>query len=90
MIFFTEFILRFCEGFGMTQKTMAIIKIRELIGSSEKSFEDAMKNIVEHEVKKGKKITGAKIIAQSVSVEDGKIKEYKVNVNVAYRWEEDK
>ena len=63
---------------------MAIIKIRELIGSSEKSFEDALKNIVEHEIKNGKNITGAKIITQSVSVEDGKIKEYKVNVNVAY------
>ena len=45
----------------MTQKTMAIIKIRELIGSSEKSFEDALKNIVEHEVKKGKNITGRKL-----------------------------
>jgi len=34
---------------------MSIIKIRELIGISEKSFEDALQNLIEHEVKAGKK-----------------------------------
>jgi flavin-binding protein dodecin len=72
----------------MTLLAMAVIKIRELIGSSDKSFDDALKAIVEHEAKKGKNITGAKIITQSVLIENGKIKEYKVNVNVAYKWEE--
>ncbi|OGZ33679.1 MAG: hypothetical protein A2Y98_01965 [Candidatus Portnoybacteria bacterium RBG_19FT_COMBO_36_7] len=68
---------------------MTIIKIRELIGVSEKSFEDALKNIVEHETGKGKNVTGAKVISQSVSVEDGKVREYKVNAKLAYLWKEE-
>lgn len=67
---------------------MAIIKIRELIGTSAKSFEDALKSLVEHEVKAGKKVTGAKILSESVEIKDGKIAEYKVNAKVAYKWEE--
>lgn len=67
---------------------MSIIKIRELIGTSEKSFEDALKNLVEHEVKAGKKVTGAKILSESVEIKDGQIAEYKVNAKVAYKWEE--
>ena len=67
---------------------MAIIKIRELIGTSEKSFEDALKTLVEHQVKAGKKVTGAKILSESVEIKDGKITEYKVNAKVAYKWEE--
>jgi flavin-binding protein dodecin len=67
---------------------MAIIKIRELIGTSEKSFEDALKTLVEHQVKAGKKVTGAKILSESVEIKDGEITEYKVNAKVAYKWEE--
>jgi hypothetical protein len=67
---------------------MAIVKIRELIGVSETSFEDALKNIVDHEIKNGKNVTGAKVISQSVTVENGKCKEYKVNAKLAYLWEE--
>jgi len=67
---------------------MAIIKIREVIGTSEKSFEDALKTLVEHQVKAGKKVTGAKILSESVEIKDGKIVEYKVNAKVAYKWEE--
>jgi hypothetical protein len=67
---------------------MAIIKIREVIGTSEKSFEDALKTLVEHQVKAGKKVTGAKILSESAEIKDGKIIEYKVNAKVAYKWEE--
>jgi len=68
---------------------MPIVKIRELIGVSEKSFEDALKNIVEHEIKNGKNVTGAKVISQSVTVEGGKVKEYRVNAKLAYLWREE-
>jgi len=67
---------------------MAIIKIRELIGTSTEGFEDALNKVVEHELKSGKNVTGAKILSQSVEVKDGKIISYKVNANVAYKWEE--
>ena len=66
---------------------MTIVKIRELIGTSSKSFEDALVKVVKHELKSGKNVTGAKILSQSVEVNNGKITNYKVNANVAYKWE---
>ncbi|PJE57889.1 MAG: dodecin domain-containing protein [Candidatus Portnoybacteria bacterium CG10_big_fil_rev_8_21_14_0_10_36_7] len=65
-----------------------IIKIREVIGTSEKSFEDALNNAVHHELMHQKKITGAKVVSQSAEVKDGKITLYKVGAKLAYIWEE--
>ncbi len=68
---------------------MAIIKVRQVIGISKTSFDDAIRQIIEEEaVKKGKNVTGLKILDQTVSVTDGQIKEYKVNAHIAYKWEE--
>jgi len=66
---------------------MAIVKIRELIGTSNKNFEDALQNIVNHEVEAGKKVTGIHVINQTAEVKKGKIFEFKVNAKVAYKWE---
>ncbi|MDD2753207.1 MAG: dodecin family protein [Candidatus Portnoybacteria bacterium] len=66
---------------------MAIVKIRELIGTSTKNFEDAMQNIVNHEVEAGKNVTGVHVINQTAEVKEGKIFEFKVNAKVAYKWE---
>jgi len=68
---------------------MAIVKIRELIGASEKSFKDAIEQLVEHETKKGKNISGVDVVGQTVRVKDGKITEYRVNCKVAYLWKEE-
>lgn len=67
---------------------MAIIKVKELIGTSEKGFKDALQNVVNQACSQKKNVTGAKVIGQTVEIKDGKIAEYKVNVKVAYRWEE--
>lgn len=69
---------------------MAIVKIRELIGISAKSFEDALKQIVDFVGKDKHNLTGLKIVDQSVSLDKGQIVEYKVNVKAAYKWENDK
>lgn len=65
-----------------------IIKIREVIGASEKSFEDALQNAVHHGLIHQKNITGARVVGQSVEVKDGQITQFKVNVKLAYIWEE--
>lgn len=69
---------------------MAIVKIRELLGTSTKSFEDALQQVVEFVGKDKYNLTGLKIVDQSVSLDKGQIIEYKVNVKAAYKWEEDK
>jgi flavin-binding protein dodecin len=66
---------------------MAIIKIKEVIGTSEKNFEDAVKQAVEHACDSKQNVTGAKIMSQSVDIKDGQIQEYKVNVKIAYKWD---
>ena len=68
---------------------MALIKVKELIGTSSKSFEDALKQAVSQACQQKKNITGAKIINQNVEIKDGQIVEYKVNLKVAYRWEKE-
>lgn len=69
---------------------MAIVKVREVIGTSTKSFEDALNNIIEFVGKDKYNLTGVKIIDQSVSLDKGQIVEYKITSHVAYKWEEEK
>lgn len=69
---------------------MAIIKIRELLGTSTKSFEDALQQVVDFVGKDKHNLTGLKIIDQSVGLDKGQIVEYKVNVKAAYKWDNDK
>lgn len=68
---------------------MALVKIKQIIGTSPKSFEDALKQAVAYAASEKKNVTGAKILDQTVEVKEGKISEYKVNVNIAYRWEKE-
>ena len=68
---------------------MALIKIKEVIGSSPNSFEDALKEAVKEVCQQKQNVTGVKVLAQSVTVKDGRIVEYKVNLNVAYLWQKE-
>ena len=69
---------------------MAIIKIRELIGASPKSFDDALHQVIEFVGKDKYNLTGIKVISQSVDLDKGQIVAYKVNVKAAYKWEKEK
>ena len=69
---------------------MAIIKVRELLGTSPKSFDDALQKVIDFVGKDKYNLTGIKIIDQSVGLDKGQIVEYKVNVKAAYKWEEEK
>lgn len=64
---------------------MAIIKIAEVIGTSEKSFEDALQNIVTEQTKGGNAVTGVHVVNQTAEVKDGQITEFKVNAKVALK-----
>ena len=68
---------------------MPVIKVKELIGTSPESFEDALKQAIMQTAEQHKNVTGVRIMHQSVDVNDGSIVEYKVNVRVAYKWEKE-
>jgi len=60
------------------------VKVIELIGISQKSFEDAVQNGVTKASESIKGITGIEVIRHSAKVRDGKITEYHSNMKVAF------
>jgi flavin-binding protein dodecin len=66
---------------------MPIIKIKEIIGISEKSFEDAIKEAVKIISAERKNVSGVKVVGLNLDIKDGKIVAYKANLKYAYLWE---
>ena len=60
------------------------VKVIEIIGISSKSFDDAVAQALDKASKSVKGITGFEITKHMASVEDGKIKQYKVNLKIAF------
>lgn len=67
---------------------MSVIKIIELLGVSEKSWEDAASNAIQEAAKTVKGITGLEILNQTAKVKNGKIAEYRANLKVAFKVDE--
>ena len=62
-------------------------KIIELVGTSEKSWEEAAKSAVETAGKSLKDLRIAEITKLDMTVEDGKIKTYRARVNVSFKYQ---
>jgi hypothetical protein len=67
---------------------MPTIKILELIGVSQQSWEDAVAGALAEANKTVRNITGADVIRMTAKVVDGKIAEYHADVKFAFRIEE--
>ena len=63
---------------------MAILKVIEVLSNSPKSFEDAIEKAVKKADKTLKNIRSANVSNMSVTVDNGKIKEYRVNINLTF------
>jgi len=61
------------------------IKIASIIGESQESFEAAVASAVSEASKTNKNITGVEVLNLTANVENGRIVEYKANVNVAFQ-----
>lgn len=59
-------------------------KVVELIGTSTKSFEDAVRTALKDAASTTRGITGAQVESYSVKCEEGKIKEYKASIKVVF------
>ncbi|ACL69461.1 dodecin family protein [Halothermothrix orenii] len=60
------------------------VKIIELVGESDKGWEDAVKNAVWEASKTIDNITGVEVLNMTADVKDGKVFDYKVNIQVAF------
>ena len=63
---------------------MAVLKVIEILANSDNGWEDAAKQAVEEASKSVKNIKSVYINEQSATVEDGKIKNYRVNVKITF------
>ncbi len=64
---------------------MAVLKVIEVLSSSTKSWEDATAKAVKEASKTLKNITSAYVQDQSVTVKNGKIAEYRVNLKLTFK-----
>ncbi|MGC1516874.1 MAG: dodecin family protein [Maribacter sp.] len=63
---------------------MAVLKVIEILANSDKGWEDAAKQAVAEASKSVKNIKSVYMNEQSATVEDGKIKNYRVNVKITF------
>jgi flavin-binding protein dodecin len=63
---------------------MSIAKITEIIASSSESFEDALAQGIDKASQTIKGITGAWIESQKVTIKDGNIDQYRVNIKLTF------
>jgi len=63
---------------------MAIMKVIEVLANSNKSWEDATSNAIQKASKSVKNIKSAFVQSQSVTVKDGDVDEYRVNLKVTF------
>lgn len=63
---------------------MSVVKILELVGSSERSWEDAVQNALKDAEKTVKNITGIDILGYKGDVEENKIVRFKAHVKIAF------
>jgi flavin-binding protein dodecin len=68
---------------------MAIVKVIELIASSDKSFDDAVKMAVKEASKTIRNVDSVWVKDMKVHVKDGKIKSYGVICKVSFRLDKD-
>ena len=63
---------------------MSVAKVTEIIASSEKSFEDAVNVGIKRACKTLKNVTSAWVQDQKVTINKGKIVEYRVHLKVTF------
>lgn len=63
---------------------MSVLKVIEILGDSSKSWEDATAKAIKKASKSVKDIRSAFVQSQSVTVKDGKVSAYRVNLKVTF------
>ncbi|RMB56487.1 dodecin domain-containing protein [Dokdonia sinensis] len=63
---------------------MAVLKVIEVLASSENSWEEAAANALAHASKSVKNIKSLYVNEQNAVVSDGKIKEYRMNCKITF------
>lgn len=65
---------------------MSVYVVNEIVGTSEKSWEDAAKVAIETAAKTVKDLRIAEVVKQDVTVENGKVAKYRVRLNISFKY----
>jgi flavin-binding protein dodecin len=68
----------------------SIYKIIEIVGTSEKSWEDAAKTAIETAGKTLEDLRVAEVVKQDVTVEKGKVTSYRIRLNISFKYHVEK
>ncbi len=63
---------------------MPVVKVMDLIGSSNQSWDDAAREAVAEAAKTIRGISGVEVISKSAQVADNQITEYRTTVRIAF------
>lgn len=61
-----------------------VLKVIEVLSESSESYEEAIKNGVEHTSKSLRHVRSAFVQSQSVTVKDGKVDKFRVNMKITF------
>ena len=67
---------------------MGVIIVREMVGTSQHSWSDAARQAVALASKTVRNIRYVEVVQSTAVVEDGEIKEYRVNMKLGFEYEE--
>ena len=67
---------------------MAVARVTEIIGGSEKSWDDAVQNVLNRANKTLRGLTGLEVTKMNAHIEGGKITEYRAHVKITFILEE--
>jgi dodecin len=65
----------------------SIYRVTEVIGTSTQSWEEATKNAVETAAKTLRDLRVGEIVKLDVTVEDGKVTQYRARVGISFKYE---
>jgi flavin-binding protein dodecin len=67
----------------------SIYRVTEVIGTSTDSWEDAARHAVETAAKTLRDLRVGEVVKLDVTIEEGRVKEYRARVNISFKYEAD-
>ena len=67
----------------------SVYRVTDIIGASEKSWEEAARNAVETAAGSLRDLRVAEVVKLDVTIEDGKIARYRARLNLSFKYEKE-
>ncbi len=65
---------------------MSVYVVNEIVGTSDKSWEDAARQAIETAAKSVSDLRVGEVVKQDVTVENGKVLNYRVRLNISFKY----